>query len=59
MELSQGPRTQATDAPSKPRATSFFPLRELKGNQPLLKIPAMHLAYLEEEDIGGDEDQDE
>ena len=58
MELCQGPRTQATDAPSKPRATSFFPMRKLKGIQPISKMPVVHLAHLEEEDAGGDEDQD-
>ena len=35
----QVPRTQATNTPSKPRATSFFPLRKLKGNQPTPKCP--------------------
>ena len=58
MELPQGPRTQATDAPSKPRATSFFPLRKLKCNQPVSKIPIVHLVHLEEEDAIGDEDQE-
>ena len=33
----QGPRAQTTDNPPKPRTTSFFPLRKLKGNKPLLK----------------------
>ena len=56
--MPRGPRTQTTDNPSKPRTTSFFPLRKLKGNQPLLKKPAVHLAHLEEEDIGNDEDQE-
>ena len=56
IELSQGPRTQTADGPSKPRTTSFFPLRKLKGNQPLLKKPAMCLAHLEEEDAGNGED---
>ena len=37
MELPLGLRTQTTDGPPKPRTTSFFPLRRLKGNQPLLK----------------------
>ena len=55
MEL---PRTQTTDNPPKPRATSFFPLRKLKGNQPTPKMPAVHLAHLQEEDTGGNEDQD-
>ena len=36
-ELPWGPRTQATNTPPKPRATSFFPLRKLKGNQPIPK----------------------
>ena len=38
IELPCSPRTQTTNNPSKPRTTSFFPLRKLKGNQPLLKI---------------------
>ena len=45
-----------TDNPSKPRTNSFFPLRKLKGNQPILKKPAVHLAHLEEEDAGDGED---
>ena len=56
-ELPQGPRTQVTDTPPKPRATSFFLLRKLKGNQPIPKMSVMHLAQLEEE-TGGDEDQE-
>ena len=58
IELPQGPRTQVTDNPPKPRATSFFPLRKLKGNQPILKKSAVHLAHLEEEDTGDNEDQE-
>ena len=58
IELPQGPRTQTTNNPPKPRTTSFFPLRKLKGNQPLLKKPAVHLAHLEEEDASNDEDQE-
>ena len=50
IELPQGPRTQTTNNPPKPRTTSFFPLRKLKGNQPLLKKAAVCLAHLEEED---------
>ena len=34
IELSWNPRIQALDGPSKPRTTSFFPLRKLKGSQP-------------------------
>ena len=56
IELPQGPRTQTADGPPKPRTTSFFPLRKLKGNQPLLKKPAVCLAHLEEEEPGNDED---
>ena len=37
IELPCGPRTQTANGPTKPRATSFFPLRKLKGNQPLQK----------------------
>ena len=48
IELSRSSRTQATDSPSKPRTTSFFPLRKLKGSQPFPKKPAMHLAQLAE-----------
>ena len=58
IELPQGLRAQTTDNPPKPRTTSFFPLRKLKGNQPLLKKPTVHLAHLEEEDTGDDEDQE-
>ena len=31
IELSQNSRTQATDGPSKPRITSFFPPEEIEG----------------------------
>ena len=40
----------------KPRTTSFFPLRKLKGNQLLSKKPAVCLAQLEEEDADDGED---
>ena len=58
MELPWGPMTQATDTPSKPRTTSFFPMRKLKSNQPSSTIPVMHLAHLEEENTSSDEDQE-
>ena len=58
IELPQGPKAQATDTPPKPRATSFIPLKKLKGNQPILKKPAVPLVHLEEEDMGDDEDQE-
>ena len=56
IELSQTSRTQATDSPSKPRTTSFFPLRKLKGSQPFPKKPAVHLVQLEEEDADDGEE---
>ena len=56
IELSRSPRASVTDGPSKLRATSFSPLRKLKGNQPFTKKPAMHLTQLEEE--GTDDDKD-
>ena len=56
IELSQSSRIQTADGPSKPRTTSFFPLRKLKGNQPLSKKPAIWLAQLEEEDADDGED---
>ena len=56
IELSQSSRIQTADSPSKPRTTSFFPLRKLKGNQPFSKKPAIWLAQLEEEDTDDGED---
>ena len=56
IELSWNSRIQAANGPSKLRTTSFFPLRKLKGNQPLSKKPAICLAQLEEEDADNDED---
>ena len=58
IELSQTSRTQTTNSPSKPRTTSFFPLRKLKGSQPFPKKPAIRLAQLEEED-GNDGEEPE
>ena len=56
IELSWSPRAPATDGPSKPRVTSFFPLRKLKGSQPFPKKPTVHLAQLEEEGTNDGED---
>ena len=56
IELSQTSRTQTTDSPSKPRTTSFFPLRKLKGSQPFPKKPTIHLVQLEEEDANDGEE---
>ena len=56
IELSQSPRATATDGSSKPSATSFFPLRKLKGSQLFTKKPAICLAQLEEE--GTDDSND-
>ena len=47
---------QTTGSPSRPRATSFFPLRKLKGNQPFSKKPTVWLVQLEEEDADDGED---
>ena len=56
IELSQSSRIHTADGPSKPRTTSFFPLRKLKGNQPFSKKPAVQLAQLKEEDADNGED---
>ena len=56
IKLSWSPRVPATDGPSKLRATSLFPLRKLKGSQPFMKKPAIHLAQLEEEGTDDGED---
>ena len=56
IELLQSSRIQAADGPSKPRSTSFFPLRKLKGNQPLSKKPTVQLAQLEEEEADNGKD---
>ena len=56
IKLSPSPRAPATDGPSKLRATSFFPLRKLKGSQPFTKKPAICLAQLEEEGTNDGED---
>ena len=58
VELSQSSRIQTADGPSKPRTTSFFPLRKLKGNQPFPKKPTVQLAQLEEEDADNGEEQE-
>ena len=50
IKLSRSSRSQPTDGLSKPRTTSFFPLRKLKSNQPFPKKPVVWLAQLEEED---------
>ena len=56
IELSRSSRIQMADGPSKPRTTSFFSLRKLKGSQPFPKKPAIWLAQLEEEDADDGED---
>ena len=56
IKLSQSSRIQTADGPSKPRTTSFFPLRKLKGNQPFSKKPTIQLVQLEEEDAEDGED---
>ena len=58
IKLSWNPRVQASDGLSKPRPTSFFPLRKLKGSQPFPKKPAIWLVQLEEEDAEDGEEQE-
>ena len=58
VKLSQSSRIQTADGPSKPRTTSFFPLRKLKGNQPFPKKPTIQLVQLEEEDADDGEEQE-
>ena len=56
MELSQNPWSQAIDNTTKPKTTNFFPLQKLKGNQPVSKMPVMHLVHLEEESAKRDKE---
>ena len=56
IELSWGSRFQTANGLSKPKTTSFFPPRKLKGNQPPSRKPAVHLAQLEEEDADDGKD---
>ena len=56
IELSQSSRTQMADGLSKPRTTSLFPLRKLKGNQPFSKKPTIWLVQLKAEDADDGED---
>ena len=58
IELTWNPRIQMSDGLSKPRPTSFFPLRKLKGSQSFPKKPAVRLAQLEEEDAEDGKEQE-
>ena len=58
IKLSRSPRPPATNGPTRPRATSFFPLRKLKGSQPFTKKPTICLAQLDEEGIDKGKDQE-
>ena len=58
IKLSRSSRSQPTDGTSKPRTTSFFPLRKLKGSQPFPKKSAIWFAQLDEEDADDGEDPD-
>ena len=53
IKLTQNSRIQVSDGLSKPRPTSFFPLRKLKGSQ-----PAIWLVQLEQEDAEDGEEQE-
>ena len=56
IELTQSSRVQTADSLPKPRTTSFFPLRKLKGNQQFSRKPSIWLVQLEEEDTDDGED---
>ena len=58
IELSWSSQLQTADGLSKPRTTSFFPLRKLKGNQPFPMKPTIWLAQLEKENADDSEDQE-
>ena len=58
IKLPRSSRIQTADGLSKPRTTSFFPLRKLKGNQSFPKKPTVRLMQLEEEDTNDGEDQE-
>ena len=58
IELTWNSKILASDGPSKPRPTSFFPLRILKGSQPFPKKPAIWLVQLEEEDAEDGEEEE-
>ena len=60
IDLSRSLRPPATDGPTRPRATSFFPLRKLKGSHLITKKPVVHLAQLDEGiDKGKDQESDD
>ena len=58
MELFQNPCSQVIDNTTKPKATMFFPLQKLKGNQPVSKIATVHLVHLEEESTKREEEDE-
>ena len=58
MDLSQNPQSKAIDNTAKPKTTSFFPWRKLKGNQPVSKMAAVCLEHLEEESTERDKEVD-
>ena len=58
MELSWNPCSQAIGNTPKPKATSFFPLQKLKGNQLVSNTTTVHLAHLEEESAKREEEDE-
>ena len=56
MELAQSPQNQAIDNTAEPKTTSFSPLWNLKGNQPVPETAMVCLAHLEEESAKMDEE---
>ena len=59
IDLSLSSTIQTAGGLSKPRTTSFFPLRKLKGNQPFSKKPAVWLVQLEEDDDDGEDPEND
>ena len=55
-DSSEPSQSQTATNTAKPKVTSFFPLWKLKGTEPTGKTPAIHLAYLEEENAEEDEE---
>ena len=55
IDSSRNPPNHTAYVSTQPKGTSFFPLHKLKGNQPLAKMPAVHLTHLDEGENGDEE----
>ena len=53
-----GPQDSGNWYSSQAKSYQFHYSEKTQGNQPILKKPTVHLAHLEEEDTGDDEDQE-